>query len=90
MLDKDYYEPSANLFKELNWLPFSERIANKKAILVYKALNNMCPHYFNSKFVPLKSTSVRTLRSTSNDELVVPKPRLEFYRKTLSYSGPTI
>jgi len=49
ILDKDYNEPSYNLFKELRWMTFSDRIEYKKAILIFKSLNEICPSYFHSK-----------------------------------------
>ena len=90
ILDKDYNSPSEELFKELRWMTFQERIKYKKAILVYKSLNNVCPEYLQTKFTHLQTNSCQTLRSVENNELTVPTPRLEFYRKSLCYSGPII
>lgn len=67
-------------------MTFPDRIAYKKAILVYKSLNNMCPEYLNSKFQYTQTIGCQ-LRSRENNELEVPKPRIEFYRKSLQYSG---
>ena len=91
ILEKDLSVPSKELFKELRWMPFSERINYKKAILVYKALNNICPEYLTSKFSPVQQLNTNhQLRSFNNKELAVPKPRIEFFRKSLYYSGPII
>jgi len=39
---------------------------------------------------PWKHSNNQVLRSANNYDLYVPKPRLEFCRKSLSYSGPEI
>jgi len=90
ILDKDFNSPSEELFKELRWMKFPERIKYKKAILVYKSLNNSCPEYLETKFALIQTNHYQTLRSIVNNELAVPTPRLEFSRKSLCYSGPVI
>ena len=45
ILDKKWYTPSRPLFKELNILPFDERLKYLRNILVFKALNNLAPNY---------------------------------------------
>ena len=42
------------LFKELNWQTFPERVTYQKAILMYRIINNICPDY-------LKKTMSRIL-----------------------------
>ena len=87
ILDKDYDTPSQVLFQELRWLTFPERVDFKKAILIYKSLHDVsAPVYMREKF-SFSSVTNRTLRSSNNGELKVPKPNLEFFRKSLSYSG---
>ena len=38
------------LFNSLNWLNVEKRIHYKKAILVFKSLNNMVPNYLQKDF----------------------------------------
>ena len=64
-----------------------ERIHYKKAIFVYKSLNNLFPEYMSHLFSHTENSS---LRSHTQKSLLVPKPRLEFCRKSLGYSGPKI
>ena len=45
ILDCDCYTPSSELFKELNWQTFPERVTYQKAILMYRIINNICPDY---------------------------------------------
>jgi hypothetical protein len=50
ILDKDFDAPPNDLFSELNWMQFSERVNYKKVILVYKSLNNLLPDYMQNLF----------------------------------------
>jgi len=90
ILNKDYDYPSDELFKELKWMKFSDRVTYKKSLLVYMSINNIAPSYLNDKFTLSSNIHNRVLRSANNSELYVPKPRLEFSRKSLSYSGAKI
>ena len=49
ILDKDINTPSVELFRELKWMTFPDRTIYKKAIIVYKSLNDTSPAYLNSK-----------------------------------------
>ena len=90
ILDKDFDTPSLELFQQLGWMRFDERVLYKKAILMYKSLNNLAPSYLSNKFTYVHDIHNLDLRSTRNQTLHVPKPNLEMYRKTLAYSGPKI
>lgn len=57
--------------RELHWLPISQRIDYKVAVLTYKILSSGQPSYLKSLLHPV--SSVRTLRSSSNGlSLTVP------------------
>ena len=88
ILDQPYDAPSAALFKQLKWMTIFERIEYKTQITTYTALNNG-PEYMSSKF-HFTEYSDRQLRSCSNKHLQVPKPNLEIYRKSISYSGANL
>ena len=45
ILDCDLYTPSPELFKELNWQTFPERVTHRKAIILCRIINNICPDY---------------------------------------------
>ena len=55
ILDCDFYTASSELFKELNWQTFPERVTYQKAILMYRIINNMCPDYLKKIHVPYTS-----------------------------------
>jgi len=48
ILDCDFYKPSSELFKELNWQTFPEKVTYQKAILMYRRINNMRPDYLKN------------------------------------------
>ena len=41
ILDRDFDAPSAELFAELNWMIFPERVKFQKAIMMFKSMNNL-------------------------------------------------
>ena len=90
ILDKDLSTPSSELFQQLGWMRFDERVIYKKCILMYKSLHNLAPSYMSNKFTYSYDIHNLDLRSTTNQTLHIPKPKLEIYRKSLSYSGPKL
>ena len=90
ILDKPIDTPSEQLFAELKWMEFPVRVTYQKAILMYKIMHNLTPPYLTSLFKFSKEVHDRTLRSTSENLLYVPKPNFEFYRNSLAYSGSKI
>ena len=63
ILQYAFLTPSADMFSELNWLSFSERVKYRKATLVFKCVNRMTPRHMTHLFTPL--TQIReTRRST--------------------------
>ena len=47
ILDCEFYTPSSELFKELNWQTFPERVTYQKVIILYRIINNTCRSYLN-------------------------------------------
>ena len=90
ILDKDLSTPSSELFQQLGWMRFDEMVKYKKCILMYKSLNNLAPAYMSNKFTYSYDIHNLDLRSATNQWLYMPKPKLEIYRKSLSYSGPKL
>ena len=69
---------------------FPERVMYQKAILMYKIMHDLTPPYRVNIFKLSKEVRDRTLLSTSENLLHVPKPNIEFYRNSLAYSGSKI
>ena len=88
ILDKDTDTPSEEMFSELKWMKFPERVKYQKAILMFKI--NLAPQYLQDLFTHTTDIHQRALRSTSNNLLYVPKPKMELYRNSLSYSESKI
>ena len=59
----------------LHWLPIACRIDFKILLITYKALHGLAPTYISELLCPL--TTVRSLRSTDQCLLAVPKSRLK-------------
>ena len=90
ILDKPIETPSEELFAELKWMTFPERVMYQKAILMYKIMHNLTPAYLTNMFTFSKEVLDRTLRSTADNLLYIPKPNIEHYRNSLAYSGSKI
>ena len=90
ILDKDFDSPSEEMFAELKWMKFPERIKYQKAIMMYKISHNLAPKYLQELFQQTNDIHNRALRSTSDNLLYVPKPNIEQFRNSLSYSGSKI
>ena len=87
ILDKDFDTPSVDLFAELNWMTFPERVQFQKAIMMFKIMNNLAPTYMNNLFQYTNEIHNRNLRSTTENLLYVPKPKCEIFRNSFAYSG---
>ena len=87
ILDKGIDTPSAGMFAELNWMKFPDRITYQKSVLMYKIFNNLT--HLQEFFTFTSDIHQRSLRSTSDNLLYVPKPNIE-YLNSISYSGSKI
>ena len=90
IFDKDIDTPSADMFAELNWMKFPDRVTYQKSVLMYKIFNNLTPSYLQEFFTFTSDIHQRSLRSNSYNFLYIPKPNIELYRNSLSYSGSKI
>ena len=90
ILHANFIAPSAPMFQELGWLTISNRIKYNKAVLTYRALNNMTPEYISNLLKPISQTHTLNLRSSTNGSLYVPKPRTALYSGSFSCSAPKL
>jgi len=79
---------SIDLLKSLHWLPVSERIKYKIAVLTFKVLQQGQPSYLANLISFYKPS--RTLRSSDSLLLTVPDIRTAMGRRSFSYASPTI
>jgi len=79
------------VLQSLHWLPISERIDYKIALLTFKALHDMSPKYMMDMLE--RYTPTRDLRSGKADLLVVPPTKdttATYHAKAFSVSAPTL
>ena len=53
--------PSTIMFDRLEWLSVPKRLMYNKAVLTYKALNNLAPAYISGLLKPVSETHTRSL-----------------------------
>ena len=63
------------MFNTLGWPTIEKRHGYNKAVLTYKALNNLTPLHITKLLIPMSQAHNRTLRSTLNGSLAVHVPR---------------
>ena len=90
ILHADYDTPSAIMFRDLEWQPINKRLAYNKAILIYKAVNNLTPEYITAMLMPISETHSRNLRSSTTGTLLVPRSRTSFFDKSFTSSAPNL
>ena len=76
------------MFDLLKWMPIPKRLLYNKATLTYKALNGLTPEYITNMLTPNSQVHDRTLRSSVDGTLMVPKSRTSLYDKSFSISAP--
>ena len=83
------YSHITPILKELHWLPVTQWIKYKIAILVFKAKCHLAPIYLQELIQP--HTSLRALRSTDQELLHVPFTKSAMVRqKAFAYAGPCL
>lgn len=90
ILHADFNTPSAEMFEELSWLPILKRLKYNKAVFTYKAMNNLTPQYITDLLMPVSETHNRTLRSSVNGALAVPRSRSSLFDRSYSYTAPKL
>ena len=85
ILHADTMTPSANMFQELQWLPFPKRIQYHTYIMMFKALNGLMPDYLSNMFNDIRIQI--NLWSTDNDVLLVPFLRTSYSENYFAVTG---
>ena len=78
--------------KQLRILSFEETVFIHKAKVMYKIANNTAPIYLTDLFQmrgndSYLNNSHLNLRSTSNKNFLIPKPKISLFKNSLSYSS---
>ena len=69
ILDAPFLTPTRELFENLNWLSFCDRISYNKLVLVHKILHDKTPNYLKKLCIPSSKVHTRNLRSVSSNNL---------------------
>ena len=87
ILNKSTFTPSIELFRESDILPFELRIHYHTCTMIHKKLHNMTPDYLRSNLDMCTDTYNYNLRSTTNNNLILPRPNSEKFKKSFKYCG---
>ena len=86
ILKCNMFTSSKEMFLQLNWLPFYRRVQYFRCIFVFKCINNLSSEFFKDIFKPVSAMHDRHTRSSSNNNLAIPKCHTEYYKNALCYS----
>lgn len=90
ILCADFDTSSVSMFQELGWQSVGNRLKYNKAVLTYKALNNLAPEYIANLLKPMSAMHLLNLRSMENGILHVPRSRTTLYNGAFSCSAPRL
>ena len=90
ILKADFDTPSSEMFNELGWSTIENRHNYNKAVLTYKALNDLTPEYISNLLKPTFETHNRKLRSVTNGSLSVPRSRTSLFDRSFSATAPKL
>ena len=76
VLKKRKREHITPLLNQLHWLPLTFRIKYKLSVLAFRHFDNTLPQYLSDRLIAYQPS--RTLRSSSERLLTIPKTRLKF------------
>ena len=57
---------------------------------MFKCLNGMSPTYLSDRIDYVTDHTSRNTRSTANNNLYIPRQRIEKFRESLQYAGPVL
>ena len=78
------------MFQELYWLSIENRLKYNKAVLYYRALNNLTADYFTLLLTPLSGIHSLNLRSSENGLLHIPLSRTTLFDNPFTCSAPKL
>ena len=87
ILRANYDTPSVDMFSQLGWLSIPDRLKYNKAVLTYRAINNLSPEYITQLLKPVSEVHTLNLRSSENGSLYVPKARTALFDGSFSCSA---
>ena len=87
----EYHDDFESAKSTLKLLSFEQSVFLSKAKIMYKVANGLVPQYICDLFSRRSEVAQGTsLRSITNQNFAIPKPKLTLYKESISYSGPVI
>jgi hypothetical protein len=80
------FEHVTHILQQLHWLPVRQRIVYKILLHVYRAVNNLAPAYITELLQ--EHVPARSLRSSSDKLLVVPRTRTSWGDRSFQKAAP--
>ncbi|CAB3998563.1 Hypothetical predicted protein [Paramuricea clavata] len=74
--------------RELNWLPVKEQLLLREAIMMYKCVNELAPHYLSDLFT--KRSDIHQRDTRSHDSLQIPLYKTSAGQRSFHYRGVTL
>ncbi len=74
---------------KINSLTIHQRIILQKAKFMYKVHNKLVPEYIQDMYQYRESSGLN-IRDPSSTDFEVPRPRIELFKESMSYSGSRI
>ena len=90
ILRAEFDTPSEYMFNKLCWLSVTDRLKYNKAVLTYRAVNNLTPEYISKLLKPVSHVHNLNLRSSVNGTLFVPKTHTTLRDGSFSCSAPRL
>ena len=87
ILDAPFLTPTRELFENLNWLSFCDRISYNKLVLVYKILHDKTPNYLKKLYIPSSEVHTSNLRFVSSNNLLLIRPNTNIMKKSFAHSS---
>lgn len=87
---KPWDRVTADMLKNLHWLPLEQRIQYKLCLLTHLSITGQAPAYLSDQ-VHRASCNLRrqSLRSTDHGDLLVPKSKLKLGERAFEIAGPS-
>ena len=81
-------DDSSEAMKSLKIMSIYDRLYLRKAKFMFKVYNNVAPTYISENFILRNNVNTNIkLRSSSNGCFIPPKPRTEYFKHSMRYSG---
>ena len=90
ILQADFMTPSKQMFATLKWLPFDKRVDYHTCVMVYKVLSDQSPDYLSQFIIKSSDTHNLNLRSSSHEDLKIPRSYTQYMDKSFSLCGPKL